>query len=86
MKLLKIDVTKINRELLFKGAKGTYLDAVMFEGQDQYGNDGWINQSVPKDKRGQYPEHIRIGTWKNLEEKPKPEVQVLPKEDDEITF
>lgn len=86
MKLLKIDVTKINKELLFKGAKGVYLDAVMFEGKDQYGNDGWINQSVPKDKRGQYPEHIKIGTWKEITTKPQVVEPTIVPEDDEITF
>lgn len=50
---LKIDVTKIDKSLLFKGTKGTYLDATVFleEDQDQYGNNGMITQEVSKEDR-----------------------------------
>lgn len=50
---LKIDVTKIDKERLFKGAKGTYLDAAVFldDAEDQYGNHGMITQDVPKVER-----------------------------------
>lgn len=50
---LKIDVTKIDKERLFKGSKGTYLDAVVFlnDEPDQYGNNGMIVQSVSKEER-----------------------------------
>jgi hypothetical protein len=49
---LKIDVTKIDKELLFKGAKGVYLDATVFidiDQKDQYENNGMITQKVDKD-------------------------------------
>lgn len=48
---LKIDVTKIDKNLLFKGAKGTYLDATVFidiNQKDQYDNNGMITQKVPQ--------------------------------------
>ena len=51
---LKIDVTKIDRSKLFKGAKGTYLDASVFidlDNEDQYGNHGMITQQVTKEER-----------------------------------
>jgi len=50
---LKIDVTKIDKARLFNGAKGTYLDAVLFlnDEPDQYGNNGMITQSVSKEER-----------------------------------
>ena len=50
---LKIDVSKIDKERLFKGQKGTYLDAVVFLDTevDQYGNNGMIVQSVSKEER-----------------------------------
>ena len=52
---LKIDVTKIDKSKLFKGAKGTYLDAVVFlkDEVDQYGNNGMIVQSITKEEREQ---------------------------------
>tara|TARA_R110002153_G_scaffold114365_3_gene257040 strand:+ start:5138 stop:5479 length:342 start_codon:yes stop_codon:yes gene_type:complete len=51
---LKIDVSKIDKELLFKGAKGVYLDATVFidpDQPDQYKNHGMITQSVSKESR-----------------------------------
>ena len=50
---IKIDVTKIDKERLFQGAKGTYLDAVVFldDEADQYGNNGMITQQVSKEER-----------------------------------
>ena len=53
---LKIDVSKIDKDRLFKGAKGTYLDAVAFidtEQESQYGDHGMITQSVSKEERDQ---------------------------------
>jgi len=49
----KIDVTKIDKEKLFKGEKGTYLDIAIFvnDETDQYGNNGMIVQSVSKEER-----------------------------------
>lgn len=51
---LNIDVTKIDKARLFKGAKGTYLNTsvlVELDGVDQYGNSGMITQDVSKDER-----------------------------------
>ena len=51
---LKIDVTKIDKARLYKGAKGTYLDLTTFidtEVADQYENHGFISQSVDKEER-----------------------------------
>lgn len=51
---LKIDVSRIEKARLFKGAKGTYLDATVFVDiyeADQYGNHGMITQNVTKEER-----------------------------------
>lgn len=47
---LRIDVTKINKDWLFKGEKGTYLDLTVFymEEPDDYSTNGMVTQSVPK--------------------------------------
>jgi len=55
----KIDVTKIDKQELYTGQKGTYLDIVMYpntddagnECPDQYGNDGVIKQGLSKASR-----------------------------------
>lgn len=51
---LKIDVSKIDKARLFKGEKGTYLDATAFidlDEFDQYGNSGMITQDVTKQEK-----------------------------------
>jgi len=50
----KIDVTKIDKARLYKGSKGTYLDATAFislDELDQYGNSGMVTQDVTKEER-----------------------------------
>ena len=51
---LKINVKKIDKARLYKGAKGTYLDATIVfdpDNPDQYDNHGFIAQSVRKEER-----------------------------------
>jgi len=51
---VKIDVSKIDKAKLFKGAKGTYLDCTTFidtQEEDKYGNNGFISQSVTKEEK-----------------------------------
>ena len=51
---LKIDVSKIEKARLFKGAKGNYLDATVFidlDQLDQYDNSGMITQDVKKEEK-----------------------------------
>jgi hypothetical protein len=49
---IKIDVTKIDKAALYKGAKGIYLDAVLWPTPDsQYGDDYRITQDLPKEAR-----------------------------------
>ena len=51
---LRIDVTKIDKDRLYKGQKGQYLDLTTFvnlDEKDQYDNNGFISQSVSKEER-----------------------------------
>lgn len=51
---VRIDVTKITKDKLYVGAKGTYLDCTTFidtDELDQYGNNGFIAESVSKEER-----------------------------------
>ena len=65
---IKIDVSKIIKEYLFKGKKGTYLDCVLWEnrdGEDQYGNTHSLQQELPKEarERGEKAPYIGNGKW-----------------------
>lgn len=50
---LSIDVSKIDQRRLYKGKKGQYLSATLFlkEEVDQYGNNGFIVESITKEER-----------------------------------
>lgn len=53
---IRIDVKKIEKARLFEGKKGTYLDLNTFidtEVQGEYGDNGFISQSVSKEEREQ---------------------------------
>lgn len=64
---LKIDVSKIDETRLFEGTKGTYLDATVFidiNNEDQWGNNGFIAQSVGKEERKQGVKGAILGNVK----------------------
>ena len=51
---ISIDVTKILKDRLYQGKKGTYLDMTTFidtDQADQYDNHGFISQSQTKEER-----------------------------------
>lgn len=62
----KIDVTKIDKAKLFKGAKGTYLDIVLIDTPNgQYG-DYMVVQSVTKEERQAGVKGAILGNGKNM--------------------
>ena len=51
---LKIDVSKIDKNRIFVGQKGKYIDLTAFvdlDELDQYGNSGMITQDVTKEEK-----------------------------------
>lgn len=69
----KLDVTKILKEHLFKGEKGTYLDITLIEnknGTDQYGNDYMVVQDIGKAAREAGHKGPILGNAKIREAKP----------------
>lgn len=78
---VKIDVTKLDKTAFFKGAKGTYVDLVLWEckgGRDQYGNEFLVKQDMPKDRRAEKVPIIGsakyAGTAQPQRQEPEPEV------------
>jgi hypothetical protein len=64
---LKIDVSKIDKARLFKGQKGTYLDATVFidlAELDQYDNSGMITQDVSKEEKNNNVKGAILGNCK----------------------
>lgn len=62
---VKIDVTKIDKSALFKGAKGTYLDVTLWPTPDsQYGDYYRATQDIGKERREQGEKGPIIGNAK----------------------
>jgi len=77
---LKIDVSKIDKSLLYKGAKGIYLDATVFvdlDQADQYGNHGMITQDETKENRDAGKNGAILGNCKVFW-KGQPQPQSMP--------
>lgn len=89
---IKIDVTKIEKERLFKGQKGTYLDAVLFleDEPDQYGQSGMIVQSVSKEERQAGVKGPILGNVKLIGQQapsqPKQSESNFEEQDDDLPF
>jgi len=72
MQTIKINVSKIDKDALYQGKNGKYLDLVLFEnkdGVDQYSNDGFVVQDLPKSRRDAGERGPIIGNWKHMEKK-----------------
>ena len=84
--VVKIDVTKIDKARLYKGAKGTYLDAILRPTPDsKYGEDYMIVQSVSKEEREQGIKGNIIGNARILQGQGRPAAkpQPAPQQDDD---
>lgn len=74
---IKLDVTKIDKSRLYKGAKGTYLDLVVYENEqpDNYGNDFSVKQDCTKEDRDNGVKMPYIGNGKRIGQKAAPQQQ-----------
>jgi hypothetical protein len=67
MILIKIDVTKIDKAKLYKGAKGTYLDICLIETPNsQYEQDFMAVQGVSKEERAAGKKGAILGNAKHM--------------------
>jgi len=80
---VKLDVTKIDKSKLYKGEKGTYLDATILMKDEvaQYGNIGMIIQNVSKEDRENGIKGAILGNVKYLQKQQSPQ-QSAPFNDD----
>lgn len=89
---IKIDVTKIDKARLYKGAKGTYLNLSTFVNtgeEDKYGNNGFISQETTKEERDNGVKTPILGNVKvfytDQQEQPKQQ-ESYPIPNDDIPF
>jgi hypothetical protein len=69
MIVLKLDVTKLLKEKFHRGEKGIYCDLVLIERPDNYGNDGFVAQSVSKEERDAGERGPIVGSWREVAKK-----------------
>lgn len=78
---LKINVSKIEKEYLFEGKSGKYLDVVLFETPgDKYGNDYRVVQGLSKEARAAGKKGAILGNGKVMGKKTE------PRQDDDVAF
>lgn len=78
---IKVDVTKIDKERLFKGQKGTYLDLTAFvdlDQQSEYGDNGTVTQAVTKEEKQQGVKLPILGNVKVFWRDGTPQANVAP--------
>lgn len=74
MQSLSINTSKIDKDALYQGKTGKFLNLTLMEnrdGPDQYGNDGFIVQDIGKERRQKGEKGPIIGNWKHLEQRDK---------------
>ena len=76
---LKIDVTKIDKDKLFRGQKGIYLDATLIETpNNKHGDDYMIVQDVGKQAREAGERGAILGNGKVVGQAPNPTIKPAP--------
>lgn len=88
---IKLNVSKVEKQRLFKGKSGTYLDAVLIPTpNNEHGNDFMIVQGVSKEEREAGIKCPIIGNAKFIGRKvetPAPKAKALTESgDQEIPF
>lgn len=73
MKIANINVKKLEKESFHHGQKGIYTDLIFFEnrdGEDEYGNLGFVVQGISKERRDQGERGPIVGNWKDTDMRP----------------
>lgn len=84
---LKINLSKIDKTVLFKGEKGTYGDFTLMlnDSVDQYGNHGFLTQDIGKERRQKGERGPILGNGKLVDDssasKPAPKPAADPDND-----
>jgi len=91
---VRINVSKIDKSKLYKGAKGVYLNMTTFvdlDEEDEYGNNGFISMEQSKEQRDAGEQSVILGNvkkfWTDGAEvsSPQPEMS-LEELDEDIPF
>jgi hypothetical protein len=81
MLILKINVSKLDKEQFHKGKSGTYCDLIVFENDqpDTYGNTHVVYQGVSKEAREAGKKGAIVGNGAEKGRKAQPAAKQAPK-------
>lgn len=66
---LNINVTRIDKTAIHAGKNGKYVDLLCFDnrnGPDQFGNDGFVVQAIPQERKEAGEKGPIVGNFKRL--------------------
>jgi len=72
MKTVSINLNKIDKTAIFEGKNGKYLTLCLFDnkdGEDQYGNHGFVTVDLGKERRLAGEKSAIIGNFKDMDKK-----------------
>jgi hypothetical protein len=75
---LKLDVTKLEKNRFHHGKKGIYTDLILIEHPNEYGDDGFVAQSVSKEEREEGIKGPIVGNWRETNKKPPASTREAP--------
>ena len=63
---VRVAVTKLNKSLFFRGKKAIYCDFLLCAKPSEYGDDGFVIQSVTKEQIAAGERGPIVGNWREL--------------------
>lgn len=78
MKTAKISLSRIDKTALYEGKKGKYLDIVLWDKPNEYGDDGFVTQDIGRLRRESGEKGPIIGNWKETGKRTTPVEQKPP--------
>lgn len=72
---ISLNLTRIPKDKIKPGKNGKYMDFVLFEKPDTYGNDGFVAVDVSKEERERGEKGAIVGNWRELSKAPSKRVE-----------
>jgi hypothetical protein len=69
---IKLDVTKLQKDRFYHGKKGIYAELILIEHSNDFGDDGFVIQSISKEEREAGERGRIVGNWRETNKKVAP--------------
>jgi hypothetical protein len=75
---VKFDVTKLEKSRFFHGKKGIYCNLTLIENPNEYGDDGYVVESLNQEQRDAGERGPIVGNWREHLRKTSDQVTAPP--------